>query len=78
MPKNDREVFDYLISDDGTRLEIDYLTYSIFAHRKAHWISHYTEQNGKEPDQVEIDRWICQVTDYDFRMMRSEPRVRGG
>src|SRR5690242_9644262 len=72
MPNNDIEVFEYLISDQATAVEIDYLTYAVFAHRKSHWLDHFEKVGGRKPTQTEVDTWIQQITDYDFDQMRSE------
>lgn len=72
MPKDDLEVFEHLLSDEDTKVEIDYLSYSIFAHRKRYWIEKFNELNGKKPNQNEIDNWISQLSDYEFHMMRVE------
>jgi hypothetical protein len=72
MPNNDIEVFEHLTVDQETALEIDYLTYAIFAYKKKHWIAHFQKRHGKAPSQAEIDEWISQLTDYDFSQMRDE------
>jgi hypothetical protein len=70
VPKNDLEVFDHLLSDDSTPLEIDYLTYAVFAYRKSHWIEKYREVHGTSPSQENIDVWISEISDYEFSTMR--------
>jgi hypothetical protein len=73
MPKNDIEAFDYLISDKDTAVEIDYLTYALFAYKKKRWIDHFSEQNnGQAPTQSQIDGWITQLSDFDFAQMRND------
>lgn len=73
MPNNDTEVFDHLLSDEKTDVEIDYLTYAIFGFRKRQWIDHFKSRNdGRPPSQAEIDGWISELTNYDFIRMRSE------
>src|SRR5438132_12436546 len=73
MPNNDIEVFDYLLSDEETTVEIDYLTYAIFDHRKRQWIDHFKSRNNdRQPDQAEIASWISELTNYDFSRMRTE------
>lgn len=69
MPGNDREVFEKLTSSDDTSLEIDYLTYAIFAHEKREWIKHRESLTGHAPSQEEIDAWISNISDYQFRNM---------
>ncbi len=72
MPKNDREVFEHLIYDKETSLQIDFLAYAIFAHEKREWIRLYESQNkGQAPQQTEIDTWISNLTDSQFIGMRS-------
>jgi hypothetical protein len=73
MPNNDIEVFDHLLADTDTNVEIDYLAYAIFGFRKRQWIDHYKSRNdGRPPDQAEIDGWISELTNYDFVQMRTE------
>ena len=72
MPSNDREVFDFILSDSGTSLEIDYLTYAIFAFNKREWMAQHETVNGNPPDQAAIDGWISNLTPYNFVGMRSE------
>jgi hypothetical protein len=72
MPTNDLEVFDHLCSEEDTRSEIDFLAFAVFAHKKRHWISRFSEINKRPPNHDDIDAWITQLTDYDFRAMRGE------
>src|SRR5215813_15391846 len=73
MPNNDIEVFDYLIADENTAVEIDYLTYDIFAYKKKQWIDHFKKQSDQnQPNQGQIDQWIGQLSEYDFWQMRNE------
>ena len=73
MPNNDIEVFEYLRADQNTALEIDFLTYAMFAYRKGQWIAHFKQRNdNRAPTQAEIDGWISQLTEYDFDRMRGE------
>lgn len=73
MPDNDIEVFEYLLADEETAAEIDYLTYAIFGLRKGQWIDHFKSRNdGRAPTQAEIDSWISELTAYDFNRMRTE------
>lgn len=72
MPANDREVFQYLGSDPDTPGEIDQLTYAIFANERQHWCELFQKQNGREPTQQEIDRWVSEITDWRFGQMRGE------
>jgi hypothetical protein len=73
MPSNDIEAFEYVQSDGSTPLEIDLLTYAMFAHKKMKWIEHFEKQhNGEKPTQILIDEWISQLSDYDFGQMRDE------
>ena len=44
MPSNDIEAFEYVVSDKETALEIDYLTYAMFAYKKQKWIEHFSGQ----------------------------------
>ena len=67
MPKNDREVFDHLLSDKGTALQIDFLTYAVFAHEKREWIKLFESQSGGQaPTQGDVDNWISNLTDSQF------------
>ena len=73
MPANDIEAFEYVVSDAETGLELDYLTYAMFAYKKKKWIEHYANGNGgASPNQGQIDGWISQLTEYDFQQMRNE------
>jgi hypothetical protein len=72
MPNNDIEVFEYLISDKETALEIDYLTYAMFAFKKKQWVDHFEKIHARKPDQAQIDDWMSQLTEYDFWQMRNE------
>ena len=69
---NDHEVFDYLFSNKETPSEIDYFAYAKFAFRKREWIKHFRAENEESPSQEEINHWIGQLTDYDFRQMTEE------
>jgi hypothetical protein len=76
MPGNDIEAFDYVVSDKDTALELDYLTYAMFAYKKQRWIEHFiSKNNGTSPTQVQIDAWISQLTDFDFTQMRNDAGV---
>jgi hypothetical protein len=73
MPNNDIDVFDYLRANTETPLEIDYLTYAMFAYKKAQWIDHFKSRNAdRHPTPQEIDGWITELSDYDFYQMRTE------
>ncbi len=72
MPNNEREVFDYLTSDNSTSTEIDFLTYAIFANERKEWVELFKQKNGSEPTQDQIDEWISNITDWRFLQMRNE------
>lgn len=72
MPANDREVFELLTSDPDTATEIDHLTYAIFANEKQQWIKLFEKRHGRPPDQMEIDEWISNLTEWRFSQMRQE------
>lgn len=72
MPANDREVFEYLKADQETAVEIDFLTFAIFAHERQQWCELFEKQNGHQPSQAEIDQWISQITNWRFEQMREE------
>lgn len=72
MPNNDLEVFDLLTSNDETPLEIDYLTYALFAWKKQQWVEHFQKQNNQRPTQAQIDVWINQMPDIEFDVMRRD------
>lgn len=69
---SDPEVFDFLTSDEETPLEIDYLTYGVFAFKKREWVKHFENENNEKPSPDQIENWISQLTDYDFVQMRDE------
>lgn len=72
MPRNDRDVFAYLVGNEGSTLQIDYLTFALFAHEKREWIRLYESQHeDQSPSQAEIDNWISNLTDSQFVSMRS-------
>jgi len=73
MPTNDIEVFEKLTSDDETAVEIDFLTYAMFAHRKRQWIEHFKQtHNDTLPTPDQINDWIAQLSEYDFGQMREQ------
>jgi hypothetical protein len=73
MPSNDIDAFDYVLSDSDAALEIDYLTYAMFAFKKKQWIDHFKKNNSDAlPEQQQVDEWISQLSDYDFHQMRQE------
>lgn len=72
MPANDLEVFDHLTSNEETPVEIDYLTYALFAWKKQQWVEHFVKQNSQRPTQAQIDAWINQLPDSEYEDMRSE------
>jgi hypothetical protein len=73
MPNNDIEAFEYVVSDKETAVEIDYLTYAMFAYKKKRWIEHFKERNsGATPTQQQIDGWICELSSFDFEQMRND------
>lgn len=72
MPNSDLEVFDHVISDAETSLEIDYLTYALFAWKKKEWVEHFAAKHGNRPTQAEIDGWITQLPDSEYLIMRRD------
>jgi hypothetical protein len=72
MPANDQEVFEYLGADQTTPIEIDLLTYAIFAHEKQEWSQLFEKQKGTKPSHAEVHDWISQITDWRFGQMREE------
>lgn len=72
MPANDREVFDYLTSDPDTPIEIDLLTFAIFAQERREWHKLFERQKAQPPSQAEIDGWVSQITNWRFDQMRDE------
>jgi hypothetical protein len=72
MPANDREVFEYLSSDPDTPIEIDLLTFAIFAQERREWHRLFEEQNGRPPSHAEVDSWVSQITHWRFNQMREE------
>ncbi len=76
MPNNDREVFERLTSEPDTEIAQDFLTYAIFAHEKGQWIELFQSRNGgQDPNQVDIDNWISNLTDSQFLSMRQSART---
>jgi hypothetical protein len=72
MPANDREVFEYLTADQSTPIEIDMLTFAIFANEKHEWMKLSEQQKGRPPTQDEIDDWTSNLTDWRVAQMRHE------
>lgn len=72
MPANDLEVFDHLLSNKETPLEIDHLTYALFAWKKKNWVEHFEKQNKTRPTQAQIDAWISQLPNSEYEDMRSD------
>ncbi len=71
MPVNEHEVFEHLTSSKDTSVEIDFLSYAIFAYQKREWIRHFeTSHQGAAPTQADIDHWISNLTDLNFREMQ--------
>lgn len=68
--ESDREVFDSLLALKDTSREVSFITYAIFAQERSEWIRHFEAQNGTTPTQADIDRWIANLTDYQFAGMR--------
>jgi hypothetical protein len=66
VPRNDHEVFDYLLADTETEY-LDYVAFAIYIHDKHNWLDHFTRQNGRLPSDAEIETWIANLTDLDFR-----------
>lgn len=72
MPANDREVFQYLTSNPDTPIEIDLLTFAIFAQEMREWHKLIENQRQAPPTQPEIDAWVSQITVWRFDQMREE------
>jgi hypothetical protein len=72
MPNNDLEVFDHLTSNQETQLEIDYLTYALFAWKRKQWVEHFAAQHNARPTQAQIDEWIAQLPDSEYEIMRND------
>ena len=72
MPNNDLEVFDHLTSNQETQLEIDYLTYALFAWKKKQWVEHFASQHNARPTQAQIDEWITALPASEYVIMRND------
>ena len=72
MPANDREVFEYLTSNPDTPIEIDLLTFAIFAQERREWHKLVESQKNAPPTQAEMDAWVSQITEWRFDQMRDE------
>lgn len=72
MPANEREVFEYLTSDETTAYEINLLAYAVFANELQDWISHATLKNSTPPSDQEICEWIANLTEGRYLQMRNE------
>jgi hypothetical protein len=71
MPSNEREVFDYLTSNDSTTSEEDFLTFAVFAFERREWMAQFEKSHSRPPTQEDIDRWISELSDWQFAQMRS-------
>jgi hypothetical protein len=72
MPAYDREVYAHLTADQGTSIEIDMLTYAIFANERHEWVKHFQQRQGRPPTEAEIDDWTANISDWRFTQMREE------
>jgi hypothetical protein len=72
MPANEREVYGYLTADESTPIEIDMLTFAVFADELKAWIKLREQRKGEPPSQAEIDDWISNLTDLRFAQMRQQ------
>ena len=70
MPRDDREVFDYLLGLKDTSREVSFITYAIFAQERSEWIKHVAARDGSIPAQTDIDDRIADLTEYQFTAMR--------
>jgi hypothetical protein len=69
MPSNDVEVFEHFTSEENPVQEINFLAYALFAYKKREWCAHYEQLNGHKPTHDEIDQWITNLSDFEYRNM---------
>jgi hypothetical protein len=65
MPRNDREVWDLVVSDshgNSNLRELDYITYAIYSFEKFEWYEQIERQKNQPPSAAEINDWISQIT----------------
>ena len=72
MPRNDREVWEFLGANDEVPSELTFITYAIYAYEKYDWISEFERRASRPPGADEIDQWIADITTYRFDGMRSK------
>ena len=65
-------MFDYLRQHTATPVEIDLLTYAVFAFEKYQWFEQVEKSTGSPPNAVDIERWIADITPLRFSNMREE------
>ena len=72
MINSDREVFEHIGQNPETGLEIDFLTYAIYAYEKYQWMELFKQQTGDYPTEEEAVRWISQITNFRFAGYRED------
>lgn len=72
MPNNELEVFEYFTSGEDPFQEINFVAYALFAYKRKEWCDHFEQQKGRKPTHGEIDDWIGQLPDFEFRQMRGD------
>lgn len=72
MINTDREVFEHIGENNETDLEIDFLTYAIYAYEKYQWMELRKEQTGDYPTEADAEVWISQITSFRFAGYRED------
>src|SRR4051794_25507056 len=71
MSNNERELFDYLTSAEGTSSEVDFLAFAVFAFERREWMAQFEKRYEKPATQEDIDRWVSELSEYQFAQMGS-------
>jgi hypothetical protein len=70
MPKNDREVWDYLTDAPNSSIEIDLICYAIYTAEKYEWVEQYEQDHQRTPAPDLIEQWISDITPNRYLAMR--------
>lgn len=73
MPKNDREVWDLVVSGshgNSKFRELNYLTYAIYSFEKFEWYEQIEKEKSQPPSATEINEWISQITETRVKAWR--------
>ena len=63
MSDPDRRIFEYFADNIDTAQEVDYLAFAAYAFAKFEWYDKFKSQNGADPDQNEVNKWVSELPD---------------